>query len=174
MNGLPALLLAVATGTGLATVHIGAPPPDFLVAGAQGGTPLSHLRGKPVVLNLWASWCPPCTAELPYFQRVQQQYGDRVDVVTVSDEPPGVAAAYLRAHALPLSLTDDASGKIFAAYSAPPIPDTVVLDAEGDVIYVSVGGLSWPELEHAVEKALALSAPVQAASAAKKGWHSHP
>jgi peroxiredoxin len=163
VNFLAATVLAIASATGLTTVHYGAPPPDFMVPTPQGAEPLSHLRGKPVVINFWASWCPPCTDELPYFERIRNDYGDRVTLITVSNEAPGVAEAYLQKEHLDLPVIDDPDGKIFEAYKIPPIPDTVVLDASGDVTYVSVGGLSMNELETAVEHVLAPPSSVSAA-----------
>jgi thiol-disulfide isomerase/thioredoxin len=152
---LAALVLAAASGTGLAAVHYGAPPPDFSVRTAQGTEHLSMLRGKPVVINFWASWCPPCTDELPYFERLTQTYGDKVTIVTVDwNEQPSTAAAYLRTHDLDLPVVDDQQSQIYKAYSLFEVPDTVVLDSDGNVAYVSVGELSWNELQNAVEKVL--------------------
>ena len=161
---LAAAIIAIASSTGLSSVHYGAPPPDFLVPTPQGAEPLSHLRGKPVVINFWASWCPPCTDELPYFERVRADYGDRVTLITVSNEEPGVAENYLQKQHLDLPLIEDPGSKIFEAYKIPPIPDTVVLDASGNVTYVSAGGLSWNELETAVEHVLATPAPPSSAA----------
>lgn len=144
-----------ATGTGLANVHYGAPPPDFQVPTRQGSQPLSALRGRPVVINFWASWCPPCTTELPYFERLKAQYGDRVAVITVDwNEEPSTATQYLRAQHLDLPVVSDRQSQIYAAYSLTEVPDTVVLDAAGNVSYVSVGGLSWEELQTAVDRLL--------------------
>ena len=155
MKLLAALVLAAASGTGLATIHYGAPPPDFAVRTPQGSEPLSALRGKPVVINFWASWCPPCTDELPYFERLAQTYGDKVTIVTVDwNEQPDTAAAYLRSHDLHLPVTTDEQSLIYKAYSLFEVPDTVVLDSDGNVAYVSVGELSWRELNGAVEKVL--------------------
>ena len=151
---LGALLLAASAAGGLATVRVGAPPPDFTVQTKAGAVALSRLRGKPVVINFWASWCPPCTDELPYFQRLARDYGNRVVIVTVSNEAAGVAREYLREHNLDLPLLEDSGGAVFSAYALPPIPGTVVVDPEGRVQYISAGGLSWEELEGAVDKAL--------------------
>ena len=151
---LGALLLAAGAAGGLATVRVGAPPPDFTVQTKAGAVPLSRLRGKPVVINFWATWCPPCTDELPYFERLARDYGNRVVIVTLSNEAPGTARDYLRRHNLDLPLTEDSAGNVFAAYALPPIPGTVVLSPDGLVEYVSAGGLSWDELQNAVNKAL--------------------
>lgn len=155
MKVLAAGVLAVVTGTGLATVHYGAPPPDFTVPTARGAEPLSQLRGKPVVINFWATWCPPCTDELPYFARLRTVYGDRVRLVTIDwNEPSGVAQTYLKTHGFDFPLIEDRQSKIYAAYSLNEVPDTVVLDSQGTVSYVSLGGLSWDELRRAVDQAL--------------------
>ncbi len=152
---LVALVLLAVSGTGLTAIHYGVPPPDFSVRTTQGTERLSALRGKPVVINFWASWCPPCLDELPYFQRLAQRYGNRVEIVTVDwDEDPNVAATYLRSHDLNLPVVADRQSRIYHAYSLSEVPDTVVLDAAGNVTYVSVGELSWTELQTAVESVL--------------------
>lgn len=152
---LAVLLFAVASGTGLPAIHYGAAPPDFVVHTQQGSERLSALRGKPVVINFWASWCPPCTDELPYFERLAQTYGDRVTIVTVDwNEDPGIAAKYLRSHDIALPVVTDRQSDIYRSYSLFEVPDTIVLDAEGKVSYVSVGELSWHELDDAVQQTL--------------------
>lgn len=152
---LAALVLAAASGTGLPAIHYGAPPPDFLVRTAQGNEHLSTLRGKPVVINFWASWCPPCTEELPYFERLAQMYGQKVTIVTVDwNEQPGVADSYLHEHHIDLPVMTDPQSDIYHAYTLFEVPDTVVLDPAGNVRYVSVGELSWQELDGAVQSVL--------------------
>lgn len=155
MKFLAALVLAAASGTGLPAIHYGAPPPDFAVHTTQGSERLSALRGKPVIINFWASWCPPCTDELPYFERLAQTYGDKVHIVTVDwNEQPGTARAYLATHHIDLPVITDTQSDIYRAYSLFEVPDTVVLDAQGNVAYVSVGELSWQELDGAVQAVL--------------------
>lgn len=152
---LAALLFAALTGsTGLATIHYNAAPPDFTIQTGKKSERLSDLRGKPVVLNFWASWCHPCTDELRLFVRTRQMYGDRVAVVTISSELPDVAASYLRLWNIDLPLVEDTDAKISTAYSVPPIPVTVVLDSQGLVTHVSVGELDWNELHTAIDDVL--------------------
>lgn len=162
VNLLAALVIAAASATGLTAVHYGSPPPNFAVRTPRGVQPLSALRGKPVVINFWASWCPPCTDELPYFERLAQLYGKRVTIVTVDwNEGPGVAASYLKQHGIALPVVTDQQSDIYKAYSLFEVPDTLVLDAQGNVTYVSVGELSWRELNNAVISVLP-AAPIPA------------
>ena len=154
---LPALFLAASTAvaTGLATIRYDVPPPNFAIPGAHGTRYLSDLRGKVVVINFWATWCHVCTEELDDFVRAQQTFGDRLAIVTISDELPNVAAGYLRARNIELPLVEDTSGAISRVYSVEKWPITLVLDPAGAVSYVSVGGLSWQELQDAIERAQA-------------------
>lgn len=92
---------------------------------------------------------------MPYFSRLRDAFGNRVALITLSNEPVGIARSFLRTHDIFLPLLEDPHNVIFGAYSVSPVPVTVVVDAGGKVSYVSLGGLSWPELEAAVQRALA-------------------
>ena len=153
---LAALVLAALTAspTGLATIRYDAPPPNFAFPTPQGTKYLSDLRGKVVVIDFWATWCHVCTEELKDFVRARDTYGSRVAVVTISDESADVAAKYLALSHIALPVIEDLEGSVFRIYSVSAIPVTLVLDADGDVSYVSVGALSWAELSQAIERAL--------------------
>jgi peroxiredoxin len=169
---LAALVLAalvVPAQTGLATIRYDSPPPDFAIPAAHGTTYLSALRGKVVVVDFWASWCDVCTKELHDFVRARELYGDRIAVVTVSDELPGVAKSYLDTWNIALPLVEDTQDAISRLYSISKIPDTLVLDPSGAVSYVSVGGLSWQELVEAINRAAATPAPLPDAGASTPG-----
>jgi peroxiredoxin len=167
--GLAALSLAALTavapaaGTGLASIRYDAPPPNFAIPTPHGIEYLSDLRGKVVVINFWASWCKPCTDELHEFVRAKAVFGDRIAIVTVSNELPDVAASYLRTWNIDLPLVQDLTGAIERLYSIQKVPDTLVLDPQGNVTYVSVGALSWKELEEAVGAAQAGSSQLTSA-----------
>jgi peroxiredoxin len=150
------LVLAVltASSTGLATIRYDAPPPNFVFATRHGNEFLTDLRGRVVIIDFWASWCHVCTAELNDFVRARQTFGDRVAVVTISDELPDVAARYLQGRKVSLPLVEDLEGSVFRIYSVSAVPVTLVLDPGGNVSYVSIGGLSWEELFQAIERAL--------------------
>ena len=112
---LAALVLAALTApsTGLATIHYDTPPPNFAFPTPRGARSLSDLRGRVVIIDFWATWCHVCTAELKDFVRARETFGDRVAVVTISNELPDVAASYLRVGNLPLPLVEDLEGSVF-------------------------------------------------------------
>lgn len=141
------VLAALVHHTPAPSIRTGLPAPSF----AQ----LAAYRGKPVILNFWATWCKPCTDELKYFTQARAAYGSRIAVLTISSEPAGVAASYLRLWNIDLPLLEDPGGAISALYAVPPVPVTVVIDPDGTVGYVSVGELAPGELDPAIERALA-------------------
>ncbi|HEV3091705.1 MAG TPA: TlpA disulfide reductase family protein [Candidatus Cybelea sp.] len=163
---LAALVLAALVApaqTGLATIQYNAPPPNFAISTGHDPKYLSDLRGKVVVVDFWASWCHVCTEELRDFVRAAQTYGKRVAIVTISSEYPGVASSYLEHWDIPLSVVEDPQGAISRLYSVSKIPITLVLDPAGNVSYVSVGGLSWQELQQAIDLASGTPAALPAA-----------
>ncbi|HZY99530.1 MAG TPA: TlpA disulfide reductase family protein [Candidatus Baltobacteraceae bacterium] len=158
LAGIVLAALTAASGTGLAGISFDARPPNFAIPSPHGTQYLSDLRGRVVVIDFWATWCDACTQEMKYFTRAKQTYGDRLAVVTISNELPDVAASYFRTWNITLPLVEDTDGAINRLYSIDKIPDTLVLDPSGRVSYVSVGGLSWNELKQAIDRAAASGA----------------
>ena len=144
--------------TGLRTVHFNQAPPDFSFPDGARPQRLSALVGRPVVINFWTTWCHACLDEMPAFSKLQETYGDRVAFITLSNEMEGTARTFVADHHLGVPLLEDPRSLIFTAYSIETYPVTVVVSASGKVSYVSVGGLDWPELQAAVERALAAPA----------------
>lgn len=112
------------------------PAPDFELETFDGGTlRLSDLEGKVVVLNFWASWCPPCRWEMPFFETMWNEYRDQ-DVVFVGvamsdtlEEAQGFAEE--SGVTYPIGLDD--TGEIVRAYEVYSLPTTFFIDKEGQV-----------------------------------------
>jgi peroxiredoxin len=152
------VLAALTAGTGLAGVEYHAPPPNFAIPSQHGTRDLYDLRGRVVVIDFWATWCDVCTAEMKYFARAQESFGERLAVLTITPDSHDVAATYFRFSKIALPVVEDSAGSISRAYSISKIPVTLVLDPSGNVSYVSVGALSWDELRGAIEQAAGASA----------------
>ena len=131
--------------TGLPGVRFDAPPPDFSFDLGAGRTSLSDLAGRPVLINFWASYCGPCIDELPAFARVRALYGDRVRLITLSNEGEH-AREYLSSHGLDLPLIDDRDSTVWKKYGVGAIPVTILLRANGTVRFVAVGETGYEEL----------------------------
>jgi cytochrome c biogenesis protein CcmG, thiol:disulfide interchange protein DsbE len=111
-----------------------------------GGTPafqarLRALRGHPVVVNKWASWCSPCRAEFPVFQQVATSHGKRVAFLGLdaNDKAPA-AEKFLAARPLPYPSYEDPGQKLARTVDAPDVaPVTVFIDAKGKTAFIHSG-----------------------------------
>ena len=119
--------------------------------GGHAGS-LDDFRGRLIVLNLWASWCPPCRAELPDLQRLSEAYrGRKVVVIAVNEgESAERAAEFARAlHVhVPIFLDQDQSyGRVYAALG---LPTTIIIDRAGTVVQGFDGALTFDQMKAAV------------------------
>lgn len=105
---------------------------------------LRKLRGYPVVVNKWASWCPPCRAEFPFFQRQALERGAQVAFLGVdSQDNDADARAFLEEFPVPYPSFKDPDLKIAAELEgAVAFPTTAFYDSEGKIAYVHQGGYS--------------------------------
>ena len=113
---------------------------------------LSDFHGRLVVLNLWASWCPPCRAELPDLQRLYDTYRAHNVVVVAVNEGESAVRAGAFAHALhitfPILLDQDQSyGRVYAALG---LPTTIVINPRGMVVQGFDGALTFDQMKTAV------------------------
>lgn len=128
--------------------------PDFTMEDADGNlVKLSDFLGeKPVIVNFWASWCPPCKGELPDFETAYQTYGDRVQFLMVdladgAQETKAAAQAFIQNEGFTFPVYFDTMGQAVAGYSIYSIPVTVAITADGKLLQSQTGALSAPALE---------------------------
>jgi peroxiredoxin len=119
--------------------------PDFTLESLSGDQiSLSDIRGKAIVLNLWASWCPPCRAEMPALQRVYQENHERgLEVLAVNMTAQDTIAAledFVQEFNLTFPILLDTSGGVGNAYLLRALPTTFFIDREGVIQRVIVGG----------------------------------
>ncbi len=125
--------------------------PDFSVPlyGSNQSFKLSEHRGKIVIINFWATWCAPCVKEIPYFDAIQQQYGDAVQVVAVhSSLVTEDVEAYLSKYDYSIQFALDVDDSVIPLYGGSMmLPQTIIVDADGVVTYNAVGSLTTEKLE---------------------------
>jgi peroxiredoxin len=118
--------------TMVASLKPGMEAPDFELADANGKKlSLRSLRGKPVLLNFWATWCAPCVEEMPSLENLHDRLGDKLAVVTVSvdEDWAAVKKFFPKGTSLPVLL--DASKEVPKRYGSEKFPETFLIDSQG-------------------------------------------
>ena len=132
--------------------------PDFSLDGLNDeSVTLSDLRGKIVIVNIWASWCPPCRAEMPALQRVYDDYQDRgVEILAVNaahQDSEKDAIAFVEEIGLSFPILFDRTGGTSRKYQLRAMPSTYIVDHEGMIQKVILGGpISEATFQTAVEE----------------------
>ena len=127
---------------------IGKTAPDFRVQDEDRSVALSDLRGKVIVLNFWASWCPPCIEETPSLIAMQARMKDRVTVFAVStDETREGYLKYLREQNTNFLTVRDAARTSSTLYGTFGYPETYIIDTHGVVRRKVIGPIDWTRPE---------------------------
>ena len=115
---------------------------------ADGEVALAELRGTPVVLNFWASWCILCREEAPHLAAAARAH--RLDVAFLGldvQDLTGDARGFLRKLRVPYPSVRDGSDRAYSAYGLTGVPETYYIDADGRIVAHAVGAVSRRELE---------------------------
>ncbi|MHB1485810.1 MAG: TlpA family protein disulfide reductase [Saccharofermentanales bacterium] len=135
------------------------PAPDFSVTDRDGKKVLlSSLFGKPIVLNFWASWCPPCKAEMPHFNDVYKEYKNdvifmMVDLIDGQRETVSIGKKYVQDQGFEFPVYFDVGQEAADAYSISSIPTTLFIDKDGMVVTGFQGSIDENTLKESIELA---------------------
>jgi peroxiredoxin len=144
------LLLALSgCYSGTRPPRIGNPAPDFTVHDSDRSVTLSQLKGQVVVLNFWATWCPPCIEEMPSLVEMQQRMKAKgVTVLAVSvDVDQNSYQRFLKDHNVNLLAVRDGEQKSNQLYGTFKFPETYIIDRNGVVRRKFIGAVDWTEPE---------------------------
>lgn len=133
---------------GNAAPGIGESAPDFELSDLDGRkVKLSDYRGKVVVLNFWATWCPPCVQEMPSLTRLHESLGPRgVTVVTVSvDEDEQALRRFVANHGVRVPVLRDPGRTVSNRYQTYKYPETYILDRQGRLVEKVIGERDWSD-----------------------------
>ncbi|MGB8769812.1 MAG: TlpA disulfide reductase family protein [Candidatus Korobacteraceae bacterium] len=149
------LVVLAACNTGSHPPRIGSTAPDFAITDSQRTVSLDQFRGKPVVLNFWATWCPPCIEEMPSLVKLQKELGDQVTILAVSEDDDNNAyKQFIRDHDVDLLTVRDTGQKANALYGTFKFPETFVIDRNGKIVRKFIGAQEWtsPEIVDYLKK----------------------
>ena len=124
------------------------PAPDFSLPDVNGD--LHHMTdylGKPVIVNFWATWCPPCREEMPSMNRAWQvvQNEDIAMLAINVGEDEDTVFTFTADYPVDFTLLLDESGEIVEQWGVLGLPTTLVVDPQGRIVYRAVGGRAWDD-----------------------------
>lgn len=120
--------------------------PEFSLPDLEGKqVALKDFRGSVVFLNVWASWCPACRAEMPSMERLYQRLKDRGFTILAVNlrENPATVRAFMEQFRLTFPALLDRRGKVASLYGVWSIPTTVLIDPDGNIVGRAIGGRDW-------------------------------
>jgi len=146
-----ALLALARCYSGTRPPRVGEAAPDFAIQDSTKAIELHDLKGQVVVLNFWATWCPPCIEEMPSLVELQRQLKDKgVKVLAVSiDVDEKAYEKFLKDHGVDLLTVRDPDQKASTIYGSFKWPETYIIDRNGVVRRKFIGAVDWthPEIQ---------------------------
>jgi peroxiredoxin len=139
-------------GHEMSPLGIGAKAPDFeavTVDSAKEGQKrtLADYKGNVILLNVWATWCAPCRAEMPSIEQLHRTYTDKgLEVVAVSIDDPSARAgvyAFGQEFGLTFDILHDQAGTIQRIYQTTGVPETIIIARDGTIRNKVVGAVDW-------------------------------
>lgn len=121
---------------------------SFTLPSRKGAVSLRDFSGKVVLLNFWATWCPPCVEEMPSLERLYQSMGgEDFQIVAISEDEEGWAAIdpFLGKIPLTLPILWDVKGEVANDYGASYLPQSYLIDKDGMIVQVYSGGRNWTD-----------------------------
>ena len=151
----------------VAPVKTGLPAPDFSLPGLDGKeVSLSDFRGKVVLVNIWATWCPPCVQEMDSMQKLYERFDKKnFEILAVSVDSLGrsVVAPFMDNYKLTFPALLDPAGTVQVAYQTTGVPESFIIDRNGLLVKKIIGPRDWvdPEIRSVFRKLIAIKATAE-------------
>jgi cytochrome c biogenesis protein CcmG/thiol:disulfide interchange protein DsbE len=153
--------LVVATACAPATVaRVGSPAPDFTLPSVDGPpVRLADLKGRPVFVNFWATWCAPCREEMPAMQALYERYRDQglVLLAVNMEEDEARVRRWIEQGGYTFTFLLDSDGQLVKRYNVNAAPTSYFIDRDGVIRDLKLGAISPAEMETKVRGLLAAS-----------------
>ncbi|WP_052137977.1 TlpA family protein disulfide reductase [Heyndrickxia ginsengihumi] len=129
-------------------LKVGTTAPDFSLKNLNNETiHLSDFKGKKVILNFWATWCPPCKKEMPLLEEVYKKYPSTVKIVSVNIDPQADVKRYIQNTGITFPVLLDENGDVNEVYNVMTVPTTYLINGQGEIKQIQQGQLTKDILE---------------------------
>jgi peroxiredoxin len=132
-------------------IEVGLPAPEFTFPGMDGKmVSLSDFRGKVVLVNIWATWCPSCVDEMPSMEKLYQKLkGEDFEILAVSIDSLGenVVTPFMKKYKLTFPALIDSAGAIRMGYRTTGVPESFIIDKDGILVKKVIGSIDWTKSE---------------------------
>ncbi len=118
---------------------------DWQVRFVEDGSKIFNLeeyKGKPIFINFWATWCPPCIAEMPSIQNLYDNYKDKVNFIFINNEEIEIVETFMNRHNYSLP-THHFVGGITNVFETSTLPTTIIISPKGRVVLHKTGAAKW-------------------------------
>lgn len=137
-------------------LEVGNKPPQFELEMLNGeNVQLDDVKGKKVMVNFWATWCPPCEAEMPEMQKLQNEHQDNLVVLAVNmtnaEKSREDVESFISKRKLTFPVALDKDGRVSVQYEVYSYPTTYFLDEEGKIMNISRGAMTKETMEKLLE-----------------------
>lgn len=144
------VVLMLTVGSGFA-IQANKKAPDFTLEDMQGNkVSLSDFKGKVVVVNFWATWCPPCIEEMPSMEKLHQKFkGDDFVLLAVNAEENSrpLVERFLKKNPYTFPVLLDQDAKVQQMYGVYRFPETIIINRQGEIVTKVLGGRDWMDEE---------------------------
>ncbi|RFN60206.1 TlpA family protein disulfide reductase [Marixanthomonas ophiurae] len=108
----------------------------------NNGVDFSESKGRVILINFWATWCPPCIAEMPSLQNLYDEYGERVDFYLVTSEEPEIVQRFMdkKGYTFPIYIQHTKAPKVLFSQS---LPTTYLISKKGEIVIKETGAADW-------------------------------
>ncbi|MFS0782127.1 TlpA family protein disulfide reductase [Bacillus sp. 1P06AnD] len=127
--------------------------PNFTLKNLDGKeVQLSSLKGKNVIINFWATWCPPCKEEMPDLQKFYAEYGQNVELLAINNDPYNDVKGFAGSYGITFPVLLEDKTHVSETYEIIAFPSTYFIDKKGNIAYKHIGQITYEQLKKQYKK----------------------
>ena len=139
---------AIQASTTSSGIDIGLMAPPFTLKNLAGEkVDLNEYKGRKIMINFWATWCPPCKEEMPAMEKFYKNHSEEIEILAINLDPQNDVKAFAEKNKLSFPILLDESGTTQQTYQIISIPTTFIIDENGVILRKHIGSMSYEQME---------------------------